>query len=163
MALSAYFAVHLPNTLSDEQLLKVYTWGKENCLRSNMVMNADGSYILIAQKEEAKDLRSRQRLMLTNLRNWGIDTGQHAKGWARLLNKDEYDRISRNEAPAEPECADDDAESSEQAPRGNNSAGTASSQQPTASVLEPPLNNLTISCAPTLLQLPRNLLTTKVY
>ena len=39
MALSAYFAVHLPSTLSDEQLVKVYTWGKENCVQSNLVMD----------------------------------------------------------------------------------------------------------------------------
>ena len=97
MTLSPYFAVHLPNTLSDEQSEKAYTWGKENCVQSNLVMKEDRSYNLIVQKSEAKDLRSRQRLMATNLRNWGIDVSMQPKGWLRLLTCEEYDAISRNE------------------------------------------------------------------
>ena len=119
MALSAYFAVHLPNTLSDEQFLKAYTWGKENCVQSNLVMKKEGGFLLIAQKSEAKDLRARQRLMATNLKNWGLDVSTQPKGWVRLLTCEEYDATSRNEgtdadpilAPkedvgAEEECAD---------------------------------------------------------
>ncbi len=163
MALSAYFAVHLPSTLSDEQLLKVYTWGKENCLRSNMVMNADGSYILIAQKEEAKDLRSRQRLMLTNLRNWGVDTSQQPKGWARLLNKDEYDRISRNEAPAEPEGPREAELAAPSEPCSNNSEGAGQPSHQAIASVSKPLSSHHHANSCSLLQLPDNLLTTTVH
>ena len=97
MTLSAYFAVDLPDTLSDEQFEKAYTWGKENCVRSNLVMKKEGGFLLIAQKSEAKDLRARQRLMATNLKNWGIDISSQPKGWVRLLTCEEYDAISRHE------------------------------------------------------------------
>ena len=97
---SDYFAVHLPSTLSDEQLVKVYTWGKDNCVRSDLVMKEDRSYELIVQKSEAKDLRSRQRLMSTNLKNWGLDVSTQPKHWVRLLTCEEYDAISRPEETA---------------------------------------------------------------
>ncbi len=99
---SAYFAVHLPSTLSDEQFEKAYTWGKENCVRSNLVMKKEGGFLLIAQKSEAKDLRARQRLMATNLKNWGIDISSQPKGWVRLLTCEEYDAISRHEGQDAP-------------------------------------------------------------
>ena len=35
--------------------------------------------------------------MLTNLRNWGIDTGKQ-KGWIKLLTPSEYDKLSRDGA-----------------------------------------------------------------
>ena len=111
MTLSAYFAVQLPD-LTDEQLVKVYTWGKETCVQSNLVMKKEGGFLLIAQKEEARDLRSRQRLMATNLKHWGLDISSQPKHWVRLLTCEQYDAISRpeetargvadpNEAPAE--------------------------------------------------------------
>ena len=51
MTLSAYFAVQLPG-LTDEQLVKIYTWGKETCVQSNLVIKKEGGFLLIAQKEE---------------------------------------------------------------------------------------------------------------
>ena len=94
---SQYFAVSLPSTLSDEQFEKAYTWGKENCVQSNLLMKAEGGFLLIAEKKEPKDLRARQRLMATNLKNWGLDISTQPKGWVRLLTCEEYDAISRNE------------------------------------------------------------------
>ena len=54
--------------------------------------------MLIARKEEARDLRARQRLMLGNLRNWGIGDSRQTndKGWVRLLDHDEYDELSNS-------------------------------------------------------------------
>ena len=93
MTTSDYFSVKLPSTLTDEQLTKVYTWGKTNCLRSNMLMQRDG-YLMVAQKSDKKDLRCRQRLMGTNLKNWGVDIAKQ-KGWMSLLTEDEYEALSQ--------------------------------------------------------------------
>ena len=91
---SAYFAVKLPPSLRDEQLTKIYSWGKTNCLESNLVMLKDGGYLMIAQKTDAKDLRSRQRLMSTNLKNWGLDIVTRQKGWLSLMTEHEYNAFS---------------------------------------------------------------------
>ena len=93
---SAYFAVKLPPSLRDEQLTKIYSWGKTNCLESNLVMLKDGGYLMIAQKTDAKDLRSRQRLMSTNLKNWGLDIVTRQKGWLSLMTEHEYNAFSQS-------------------------------------------------------------------
>ena len=87
MATSAYFTVFLPGDLTEEQLVKIYEWGK-NCLHCNMIQQDDG-YLVIAHRSDEKDLKARQRLMLTNLKNWGIDAGKQ-KGWLKILTKDEF-------------------------------------------------------------------------
>ena len=92
---SAYFAVKLPPSLRDEQLTKIYTWGKSNCVQSNLIRLTDGGYLMIAQKADARDLRSRQRLMGTNLKNWGLDVVTRQKGWLSLLTEDEYNAFSQ--------------------------------------------------------------------
>ena len=91
MTTSDYFSVKLPPTLTDEQLTKLYTWGKANCLQSNVLMQRDG-YLMVAQKSDKKDLRCRQRLMGTNLKNWGLDIAKQ-KGWMSLLTEDEYEAL----------------------------------------------------------------------
>ena len=98
---SAYFAVKLPPSLRDEELTKIYSWGKSNCLQSNLIRLKDGGYLMITQKADARDLRSRQRLMGTNLKNWGLDVVTRQKGWLSLLTEDEYNAFSQN-----PEAAD---------------------------------------------------------
>jgi hypothetical protein len=85
---SEYFSVKLPETLSEEQLVKIYEWGKQHCVHSNVLMQGDG-YLLLVQRSEERDTRARQRLMLTNLRNWSIDTSKQ-KGWLTLLTAEEY-------------------------------------------------------------------------
>ena len=89
----------LPTGLTYEQLVQVYEWGKQNCLHSNLIQQDDG-YIILARRSEEKDLRSRQRLMLTNLRHRGIDTSKQPKGWVKLLTESEYDRFSQRQTPA---------------------------------------------------------------
>ena len=111
MATSAYFSVFLPGDITEEQLVKIYEWGK-NCLHCNVIQQDDG-YSVIAHRHDEKDLRARQRLMLTNLKNWGIDTGKQ-KGWLKVLTKDEYNalnehrRDARNSLPNQ--CCDDDSD-----------------------------------------------------
>lgn len=91
MTSSAYFAVDLPAELSVDQLTKIYTWGQETCIQSNLIMQTNGWYLLIAQRAEERDLRSLQRLISTNLRNWGIPPPKQQKGWVRLLTKEEFE------------------------------------------------------------------------
>ena len=98
---SGYFAIKLSPILRDEQLTKIYSWGKSNCLQSNLISLKDGGYLMITQKADARDLRSRQRLMGTNLKNWGLDVVTRQKGWLSLLTEDEYNAFSQN-----PEAAD---------------------------------------------------------
>ena len=86
---SPYFAVDLPE-LSVDQLTHVYTWGQETCIQSKIMMQSNGWYLLIAQRAEERDLRSLQRLISTNLRNWGIPPPKQQKGWVRLLTKEEF-------------------------------------------------------------------------
>ncbi len=67
--------------------------------------------------------RHRQRRMLTNYKNWSIDTSKQ-KGWLQFLTEEEYDTICRNGAQipaAEPERAHE--EPSEPERRSNDSTG----------------------------------------
>ena len=97
MNTSAYFSVALPGDTTDDQLSKCYEWGKQHCVHCNLLRTCDDEYLLIAHRNDEKDLRARQRRMLTNLRNWGIDTGKQ-KGWIKLLTPSEYDTLSRDGA-----------------------------------------------------------------
>ena len=103
MATSAYFSVQLPETLTDEQFARVFEWAKQHCLESNVIRESDGGVLLIAQRADERDTRNRQRLMLTNYKNWCIDTSKQPEGWLKILTKDEYDAM-RTPA-AEPEEA----------------------------------------------------------
>ena len=103
MATSAYFSVQLPSSLTDEQFVRVFEWAKQNCLESNVIRESDGGMLLIAQRADERDTRNRQRLMLTNYKNWGIDTTKQPKGWLKILSKDEYDAMQT--PAAEPEEA----------------------------------------------------------
>ena len=48
---------------------------------------------MIAQRADEKDTRNRQRLMLTNYKNWSIDTSKHPKGWLKILTLDEFNAL----------------------------------------------------------------------
>ena len=115
MATSTYFSVQLPPSLTDEQFVRVFEWAKQNCLESNVIRESDGGMLLIAQRADERDTRNRQRLMLTNYKNWGIDTTKQPKGWLKILSKDEYDamrtpsaepenEVSRNKSEPEDRC-----------------------------------------------------------
>ena len=118
MATSAYFSVFLPGDLTGEQLVSIYEWGK-NCLHCNMIQQDDG-YLVIAHRSDERDLRARQRLMLTNLKNWGIETGKQ-KGWLKILTEDEYTALNehrgdaRNSLPNQ-RCDDDSDDMAETKP-----------------------------------------------
>ena len=93
MATSAYFSVQLPPSLTDEQFENVFKWAKQTCLESNVIRESDGGMLLIAQRADERDTRNRQRIMLTNYKNWGIDTTKQPKGWLKIFVQR---RIRRN-------------------------------------------------------------------
>ena len=95
MATSAFFRVSLPVTITDGQLVKVYEWATQNCLKSSIIQGED-AYTIVLQRNDEKDLRARQRLMLTNLKNWGIETCKLPKGWVKLITERDYIDISTN-------------------------------------------------------------------
>ena len=113
MASSAFFSVKLPSTLTDSQFVKVYEWGKQHCLHANLVRQ-DNGYLLIAQRAEERDLRSRQRLMLTNLKNWVVDTSQQPKGWCAVLTAEEFNAYNRSSSAVNEQVEDNEEEKSEQ-------------------------------------------------
>ena len=100
MATSAFFSVALPTSTTDDQLVRIYEWGKSNCLQCNIIQDG-GVYTIILERNDERDLRSRQRLMLTNLKNWGIDTSKLQKGWVKLLTETEYERITHKDVPTD--------------------------------------------------------------
>ena len=115
MVTSAYFSVQLPPSLTDEQFETVFKWAKQTCLESSIIRESDGGMLLVAQRADERDTRNRQRLMLTNYKNWGIDMTKQPKGWLKILSKDEYDamrtpsaepenEVSRNKSEPEDRC-----------------------------------------------------------
>ena len=121
MATSAYFSVQLPPSLTDEQFVRVFEWAKQNCLESNVIRESDGGMLLIAQRADERDTRNRQRLMLTNYKNWGIDTTKQPKGLLKILTKDEFTDLNeqkgdaRNSLPNQ-RCDDDSDDMAETKP-----------------------------------------------
>ena len=158
MATSAYFSVQLPETLTDEQFARVFEWAKQNCLESNVIRQSDGGMLPLAQRSEERDLRNRQRLMLTNYRNWSIDTSKQPKGWLKLLTEDEFrvmlsernERSIQEEALAQDQCSDD----------ADKTAELTSTKKP-AALLSCGAELLGHSGQPLGLRLPMNLLTSR--
>ena len=56
MNTSAYFSVALPGDTTDDQLSKCYEWGKQHCLHCNLLRTCDDEYLLIAHRNDEKDL-----------------------------------------------------------------------------------------------------------
>ena len=94
MTTSAYFSVQLPPSLTDEQFLRVFEWAKHNCLKSNIIRENDGGFMLIAQRADERDARNRQKLILTNYKHWSIDVSKQPKGWLKILTEEEFNAMN---------------------------------------------------------------------
>ena len=94
---SPYFSVQLPLDITDEQSARIYAWGKQNCLQSNIVRENNGEgFLLIVERADERDTRNRQRLMLTNYKHWGIDASKQPKGWLKVLTAEEFNALNNN-------------------------------------------------------------------
>ena len=103
---SAAFAALLPESLTDEQLVRLVKWAKETCEKSDVVMTEEGRMQLLAIRKEAKTARDFQRLLRTNLAHWSVDMPVKQTGWLKLISEGEYETLrcamaSRASAPAD--------------------------------------------------------------
>ena len=83
MATSNRFEADLPE-LTPDQLTKLYTWGSTACEHFDIRMNADMTMVLLATRKKSDTARSHQRMLRTNLLNWGVSLPSKQHGWLRL-------------------------------------------------------------------------------
>ena len=63
-------------------------------MQSNIIREKDGGFWLIVERADERDTRSRQRLMLTNYKHWGIDASKQPKGWLKVLTGEEFNALN---------------------------------------------------------------------
>ena len=115
------FVADLP-LLEDEQLGKLYTWGKSTCLNFDVHMKEDG-LVLVAKRKKEGTARDHMRLLRTNLQNWGV-VGLPAKqtGWLRIVPAEEVAKAMAD--------GDQEPETSEQTDLGKEEAGSETNVSP---------------------------------
>ena len=98
MAIVRAFVADIPATLSDEALAKIYTWSRDKFERRDIAQHEDGSYVLGALVPEGqnKNVRDWQRLIRTNLLNWGVEMPKQQKGWLRAVTLEQYESLVTN-------------------------------------------------------------------
>ena len=84
MATSASFVADLP-PMDADQLAKMYTWGKTSCNRFDVHMKQDG-FTLVVERKKDGTVREHQRMLRTNLKNWGVDMPEQMKDWLRIVS-----------------------------------------------------------------------------
>ena len=84
MAASKSFEADLPE-LTEEQLMKLYTWGQSSCEAFDVRMHEDMTMVLLATRKKPGSVRDHMRLLRTNLINWGVALPTKQKGWLRLV------------------------------------------------------------------------------
>ena len=87
MATSKSFEADLPD-MTEEQLSKLYLWGKSSCEAFDVRMNRDMTMIIVATRKKAGTVRDHMRLLRTNLLNWGVSLPSKQVGWLRLVTDD---------------------------------------------------------------------------
>ena len=84
MAASKSFEADLPE-LTEEQLMKLYTWGQSSCEAFDVRMHEDMTMVLLATRKKSGSVRDHMRLLRTNLVNWGVTLPTKQVGWLRLM------------------------------------------------------------------------------
>ena len=87
MTTSKSFEADLPD-MTEEQLSKLYLWGKSSCEAFDARMNRDMTMIIAAARKKAGTVRDHMRLLRTNLLNWGVSLPSKQVGWLRLVTDD---------------------------------------------------------------------------
>ena len=83
MTTSKRFEADLPD-MTEEQLSKLYLWGKSSCEHMDFRIKPDMSIVLIATRKKQDSVRGHMRLLRTNLLNWGVTLPTKQLGWIRL-------------------------------------------------------------------------------
>ncbi len=89
----AGFCVALPD-LSDEQFARLSKWASDTSLMSDFVMKG-GLMQMICLRDDHKSVREFQRLIRTNLLNWGATLPPKQMGWVKQINNVEYDALRK--------------------------------------------------------------------
>ena len=84
--ISKAFVADLPE-MSEEQLEKLYSWGKSSCEQFDVHLQGGGAMTLVAVRKKAGSARDHMRLLRTNLQNWGVSLPAKLTGWLRLVDE----------------------------------------------------------------------------
>ena len=71
MASGRAFVADLPD-MTGEQMEKLYAWGQSSCEQFDVHMQDGGAMTLVAVRKKSASQREHQRLLRTNLQNWGV-------------------------------------------------------------------------------------------
>ena len=129
---SSSFEADLPTDMTPSQLEKLYEWGKTSCKRLDVHMDGESKMILTAVRHKAGSVRDHQRLLRTNMTNWGVQFQTKQAGWLRLIS---------DSAPIPPSDTTQDA-----AAPIENSVPAPLVAQARESLLRLPANLLTVCC-----------------
>ena len=83
---SCAFVADLPD-MSDEAMERLYTWGKSNCSKFDVHMDANGGMKLVVERKKAGTVREHQRNLKTLLKNWGVALPERQSGWLRIIDE----------------------------------------------------------------------------
>eukprot|EP00969_Alexandrium_andersonii_P093250 4117629-Alexandrium_andersonii.AAC.2 len=142
---TAFYAL-LPGTLSDEQVARLEQWGARSC--EGYRVTREGAHVrLVAVRERAATVRELQRLLRTNLRNWGVELPPKQSGWLGLLEVVAAEDPTADGARPAPPAAD-----REQTPTAHRSVQPPAWRTPAPAVtcqslLRPPANLLRKTCS----------------
>jgi len=151
---SKAFIADLPD-LTAEQLGKLYTWGQSSCEQFDVHTREDSSMMLVAVRKKPGSARDHQRLLRTNLVNWGVNLPAKQSGWLRLAPDNESTLPATSQA-ASGEREDDNHLSETQTPQAdiiNECRGA-----PSRTAIPPNDVPPTLRTGGLLLHLPQNLL-----
>ena len=84
MASGKAFVADMPD-MTGEQMEKLYAWGKSSCEQFDVHMQDGGAMTLVAVRKKSASQREHQRLLRTNLQNWGVSLPAKQAGWLRLV------------------------------------------------------------------------------
>ena len=99
---SCAFVADLPGDMSDEAMERMYVWGKSNCLKFDVHMDAKGGMQLVVERKKAGTVREHQRNLKTLLKNWGVALPERQSGWLRIIEEG-MDYSDAEQIPAAPE------------------------------------------------------------
>ncbi len=97
---STTFVAELPECITDQQICKLVTWGRENCVRSDLTFTGEGKLRFTCTRRAPKTTRDFQKLLSTHFKNWGLVTGRKV-GWLALIPEEEFDTYASPPKKAE--------------------------------------------------------------
>ncbi len=99
------FVAELPS-LTETQLVKLHAWIQKSCKEGDVHLNPDGTMKLVCTRRKSGEKRQHQRVLRTNLINWGVTLEDRQTDWLHLIDdkrKDaESEKETEEEAPGSP-------------------------------------------------------------